>query len=257
MRCTRLPTRTHTLPARRLARVSRVVAARAAPPLPPSLDATLAALAAGAHADDTIALTATLAQVEADASSAGVAKVPPESGDRDGAFDAFPLTGRTAARLSAPLPLAMLTFNTIGPPDLTVTVSPGGHPRVAAVERGPFYGRPNAYAVSTCFDLALDDGDIVPGVSRAIGTYEVGGEERMAIVFDTIRVEPLATDAASLAAWTDALSEANPSLDARTGVIEVTLPAPAPGWQDAVAVGGRWQLLRGNAGSLTLLRRRE
>lgn len=232
---------------------------RALPPLPPSLDATLAALAAGAHADDHAALTSVLAQLESDAAAAGLATIPGAPADRDGAFDAFTLTGRTATRLAAPLPLAMLTFGTVGPEDVMVTVSSAATDAVAAVERGEFYGRPDAYAVSTVFDLPVDDGGgVVTGVSRAIGSYRVDGENpnRMAIEFDTIRVEPLARDRAALAAWTDALAEANPGLDPVTGVIETALPAPAPGWQDAVAVGGKWQLLRGNAGSVTLLRRR-
>lgn len=211
-----------------------------------------------------------LQEVQSMAASVGLNRII--LADNDGEFQGTPLTGRTAARLSAPVPLGMLSFGAYGPADLAVEVldsgklASSGH-RVPGVFKGSGYGQERAYVLSTAFKIP---GTEVMGVSRAIATYTIGPEpkspdtpQRMDITFHTMRLEPLlpagSSEAAAecLEAWKAALLSYNPAMDAETGVLEVKLQSAPPGWQDYLLMGGQFQLVVGNAGGKTLLRRME
>ena len=104
-------------------------------------------------------------------------------------------------------------------------------------------------------------------MSRAIGSYSIPEESssssetgpnpasRMDISFHCMRLEPLVTSAEELQAWKDIFLPCNSLMDSDTGVLDVQLPTPAPGWQEYLLMGRDYQLVMGNAGSKTLLKR--
>jgi hypothetical protein len=77
--------------------------------------------------------------------------------------------------------------------------------------------------------------------------------------FAALRLEPLGRSSEDLDKWLGALGGANPTMDRATGVLEVATPEGAlpHGWMDYVAMTRGYQLVTGNAGSTTLLRRRD
>lgn len=146
------------------------------------------------------------------------------------------------------------------PGDLLVRPTGGAG---AAVFKGERFGRANTYVISTPF--RLEAAPSVHGVSHAVATYapapsDHGDGRRLAVTFAAMRLEPApatAADAALMAEWRAALAEANPAMDAETGVLEVEIPAGAmpAGWMDYLAMTPRFQLVVGNGGSTTLLER--
>jgi hypothetical protein len=86
-----------------------------------------------------------------------------------------------------------------------------------------------------------------------------GKPDRLEVRFAALRLEPAAgASEADLRKWLGALAEANPGMDRASGVLEVATPEGAlpAGWMDYHAMTQRWQLVTGNAGSTTLLRRK-
>lgn len=56
--------------------------------------------------------------------------------------------------------------------------------------------------------------------------------QRLDVQFAALRLEPSSTNCEDLAKWISALAEANPGMDAATGVLEVAIPEGAmpKGW---------------------------
>jgi len=160
-----------------------------------------------------------------------------------------------------PLPLGMLSFGAYAPADLVVHVlgaeelAASGH-NVVGVFKGNGYGSDRAYVVSTAFKIP---GTEAMGVSRAIGSYALSdsNRQRLEIRFHAMQIEPLEpSDAVALEAWKEALLPHNPEMDPENGTLYVSLPSTVPlGWQDYLLMGPDHQLLVGNYGSKTLLRR--
>jgi hypothetical protein len=226
-----------------------------------ALDAALAALpglkAKGAPQEE---IDAAIEHVSQLAKDAGANRV--DFAINDGEFSGVTLSGRMVRMLGgdAPIPLGALSFNLYAPADLLVRPTGGGSD-AAAVFKGPKFGRENTYVIST--PLRLEEAGAA-GVSHAIATYHPVADrpERLEVRFAALRLEPAAGgsdgDDASLAAWLGALRAANPGMDPATGVLEVAMPAGVapPGWMDYLAMTPKYQLVRGNAGSVTLLVRK-
>ncbi len=179
----------------------------------------------------------------------------------------MPLTGPTRARLSGPVPLTLLSFGAYGG-DLAVTPAPPSSD-APAVFKGAAAARysanPRAYVLSTSFELpaaaasSCSSSQGVRGRSVAIGDYVPDEENprRLAIAFRRMRLEPAAEESGfDLGAWTAALGPRCPGLGA-DGTLEVKLPAAPAAWQDYLLMARRVQLVRGSAGSATLLLRVE
>lgn len=190
--------------------------------------------------------------------------------DNDGEFEGIPLTGQTAARLGAPLPLGLLSFGSYQPTDMIVEMltdeqraSLPDDTNIAGVFKGKGYGQEHAYVLSTPFQIQNTN---LKGVSRAIGSYSIPESSsstesgpalgaRMDISFHCMRLEPLVTSTEELQAWKDIFLPCNSLMDPQSGVLDVQLPTPAPGWQEYLLMGRDYQLVMGNAGSKTLLKR--
>jgi hypothetical protein len=178
-----------------------------------------------------------------------------------------PLTGPTRARLSGPVPLTLLSFGAYGG-DLAVMPAPPA-PAAPAVIKGAGAARysadPRAYVLSTTFELPAaasssnSSSHGIRGRSVAIGDYvpDLENPRRLAIAFRRMRLEPASEEAGfDLGAWTAALGARCPGLGA-DGALEVELPAAPAAWQDYLLMTRGVQLVRGSAGSATLLLRVE
>lgn len=174
----------------------------------------------------------------------------------DGTFEGLTLSGRMTKMLSGDTPITfqMLSFGLYQPPDLKVRPTGGD---AAAVFKGRRFGRENTYVIST--PVWLEDAG-VEGVSHAVATYHTVAEnpQRLEVRFAALRLEPLAGSPEDLQKWLGALAGANPGMDRETGVLEVAIPQGAMphGWMDYHAMTQDYQLVTGNAGSTTLLRRK-
>lgn len=209
------------------------------------------------------ALTEMISEIETLSASLGMNQVFID--DNDGEFQGIPLMGQTAARLGAPLPLGLLSFGSYQPADLIVETLTDeehadltDHVKIAGVFKGKGYGQAQAYVLSTAFKI--QNNPTIKGVSRAIGSYSIPedeskGTDYMEISFHSMRLEPLTTTEEELQQWKDIFLPDNPKMDAKSGVLDVSLPAPAPGWQKYLLMGREYQLVMGNAGSKTLLKR--
>ncbi|KAI8466596.1 MAG: hypothetical protein J3K34DRAFT_56490 [Monoraphidium minutum] len=239
---------------------------RARGPVPPAaapasqqqqqqLDGALAALAAARRAaapDDEIA--AGIAAAQALAAAAGADAVFPDL--NDGSFEGLTLSGRMVKMLSgdAPITLQALSFGLYQPGDLKVRTIGGD---AARVFKGRRFGRENTYVIST--PIRLEEAG-VEGVSHAIATYHPveGNPRRLEVRFAALRLEPSAGAApGDLQKWLAALAGSNPGMDPGSGALEVEIPQGAMpvGWMDYSAMTQEWQLVTGNGGSTTLLRR--
>lgn len=223
-----------------------------------ALDAVIAArkdFEAGNSAITEETIQEMLSKIEFDASASKLNRIFLE--DNDGAFDAFPLTGRIATRTSIPLPLGVLSFGVYGPQELVVHVIGADELtttdyNVTGVYKGAYGDLDTAYIVSTAFRIPNSS---AVGVSRTIGTYSYASDCRLDIKFTTMRLEPLAVDGDAMHSWKELLLPHNPGMDPETGVLEVELPNVYPGWQDYLLMGEKHQLLKGNHGSVILLKR--
>jgi hypothetical protein len=67
-----------------------------------------------------------------------------------------------------------------------------------------------------------------------------------------------ASQAQQLQQWKDLFAAANSSsIDAASGTIRVPLAKPTKGWMDYLLMVPGWQLVRGNMGGVTLMKRAE
>lgn len=232
------------------AAAAKAAAAAASERLSAALDALLDARHRSAPQPDVDAL---IADVQSAAADAGANRVIPEL--NDGEFEGFTLTGRMAKMFSgnAPMTLSMLSFGLYQPGDLKVRPTGGDAARVFKGER---FGRPNAYVIST--PVVLEEAGVA-GVSHAVATYHPveGNPRRLEVRFSALRLEPNPARPDDLGKWLAALADANPGMDRATGALEVATPdgAMPHGWMDYSAMTRDYQLVTGNAGSTTLLRR--
>eukprot|EP00882_Tetradesmus_deserticola_P019052 GHRQ01020497.1.p1 GENE.GHRQ01020497.1~~GHRQ01020497.1.p1 ORF type:complete len:285 (+),score=100.40 GHRQ01020497.1:274-1128(+) len=182
----------------------------------------------------------------------------------DGTFKGYTLSGQTAQRFRTVITLGTLSFNLYQPKDLKV--------RMLSTDAGGVYkGRRDncdtGYVVTASFEFVEQTGEgdaaeVTPtgmqGRSVAIGEYAPvpGNPQRLTTKFKKMRLEPASQEPADLQRWLDTLLEANPGMDAATGVLEVDLPAKSPeGWLDYLMMTREYQLVAGNFGSKTLLER--
>ncbi|GBF95790.1 hypothetical protein Rsub_08226 [Raphidocelis subcapitata] len=230
-----------------MAAAARDPAAAAA--LAAGLEALVALKTGGAPQSE---IDAEIEAVRALSAAAGADRVDPAL--NDGTFEGFTLAGRMTKMLSgdAPIPLSALSFGLYQPASLPVRPTGGD---AARVFKGPRFGRDNTYVIST--PLRLEEAG-VEGVSHAIATYTPVSERRLEIRFQALRLEPgggLGPDGPRR--WLASLAGANPGMDRESGALEVAMPEGAlpVGWMDYLAMTEDFQLVTGNAGSTTLLRR--
>jgi len=195
--------------------------------------------------------------------AAGTNKVVQEL--NDGSFRGYTLTGRTAQRFRTVITLGVLSFNKYQPTDQKIRMMDDeSHP--GGVYKGPEGNVQQAYVVSAPFELVeadkVGEGSTeatplgIQGMHVIMGEYQQAPDnpQRLTVVFKKMQMKP-APDA-DLQPWLERLLPHNPTMDPKTGVLEVELPSNNPeGWLDHLLTIEEFQLLQGNYGSRTLLQR--
>jgi hypothetical protein len=203
-----------------------------------------------------------LGVLESLSEAAGVNTVFPSM--NDGNFKSYTLTGRTKERTSSVITLGLLSFNAYQPASLNIKMSSSEDS--IGVIKGPRDGVDTAYVIASPFEVVEvqegDDGGFrstgIKGRSLAIGEYSFTQDkpQRLGIKFTKMQLEPLAETAEELQQWIDTFTPHNPNMDPKTGVLVVPLPENSPqGFMDYLLMLPEFQLVCGNAGSKTLLKR--
>ncbi|KAL6760704.1 hypothetical protein V8C86DRAFT_1061180 [Haematococcus lacustris] len=174
-----------------------------------------------------------------------------------GEFEGRAMRGRLRKLAEAADPgqlnLGVLGWRTMQPADLPVRVSGGDVPQ-SLVARGPAFGLGDVYRLSTGF-VTLGEGPQagLRGISHAIAEYRTSEDHtRILVDFKWVRLEP--APGQDLAAWKAVVGPGNVEMDG-AGVVLKHLPKANSGWVDMVVQTPGWELVVGNAGGVTLLRR--
>eukprot|EP00878_Enallax_costatus_P017861 GHUV01018770.1.p1 GENE.GHUV01018770.1~~GHUV01018770.1.p1 ORF type:complete len:146 (+),score=40.69 GHUV01018770.1:469-906(+) len=133
------------------------------------------------------------------------------------------------------------------------------------VYKGPQGGSEQAYVVTAPFDFVeqqSEDQEAKPtglkGRHLAIAEYMTVPDtpQRLIIQFKRVQLEPGNDSPDHLQRWLDTLLQHNPEMDPKTGILNVEMPQhPPEAWLDHVMMIPEYQLLKGNFGSVTLLKR--